>query len=99
MAIKPAQCRAARGLLDWTREDLGRIAGVGSPAVSDFERGIRVSRDSTVRAMAQALEGAGVVFIVGDEPGVKLSRLGAPVAWQPMQPRRGRRAVPQLSAV
>ena len=54
--------------------DLGRAAGVGERAVSDFERGIRLSRDSTVTAMARALEAAGVVFIDGDEPGVKLRR-------------------------
>ena len=77
MVIKPAQCRAARGLLDWTRQDLGRIAGVGAPAVSDFERAIRVSHDRTVTAITQALEAAGVVFITGDEPGVKLSRRSA----------------------
>jgi hypothetical protein len=59
MAIKPAQCRAARGLLDWTRQDLGRLAGVGAPAVSDF----RVSHDRTVTAITQALEAAGVVLL------------------------------------
>ena len=42
--------------------------------MSDFERGIRLSRDSTVMAMARALEAAGVAFIDGDEPGVKLKR-------------------------
>ncbi len=71
MAIKAAQYRAARGLLDWTRQDLGRLAGVGAPAVSDFERAIRVSHNRTIAAITQALEAAGIVFINGDEPGVK----------------------------
>lgn len=86
MAIKPAQCRAARGLLDWTRQDLGRLAGVGAPAVSDFERAIRVSHDRTIAAITQALEAAGVVFINGDEPGVKLSR--RPTMWPPVESGR-----------
>ena len=92
MTIKPAQCRAARGLLDWTRQDLGRIAGVGAPAVSDFERAIRVSHDRTVAAITQALEAAGVVFITGDEPGVKLSR--RPTMWPQIESRRHEAALP-----
>ena len=76
--MKPAQCRAARGLINWTRKDLSRAAGVGERAVSDFERGIRVSYDRTVRAMSHALQSAGVVFIDGNEPGVKLKRLDSP---------------------
>ena len=86
MAIKPAQCRAARGLLDWARQDLGPLAGVGAPAVSDFERAIRVSHNRTIAAITQALEAAGVVFITGDEPGVKLSR--RPTIWPHGESRR-----------
>ena len=91
MAIKPAQCRAARGLLDWTRHDLGRIAGVEAPAGSNFERGIRVSHNRTVTVITQALEDAGVVFISGREPGVKLSE--RPTSWPRTDGGRGDEAL------
>lgn len=88
MNIRPAQCRAARGLLDWTRQDLGRAARVSPQAVSDYERGLRVSHDRTVAALRNAFEAAGVIFIGGAEPGVQLKfeteevRSGPNSAWR-----------------
>ena len=37
--ITPAQCRAARGLLKWTQEELAVRSGVGAPAIINFEGG------------------------------------------------------------
>jgi DNA-binding XRE family transcriptional regulator len=37
--MTPAQCRAARALLDWTQNDLARSAEVGSVTLRQFERG------------------------------------------------------------
>ena len=70
--MTPAQCRAARGLLDWTISDLARAADVSPNTVSQFERGNRHPNRHTLRAMREALEHHGVTFTNGHEPGVKL---------------------------
>ena len=65
--MTPAQCRAARQLLDWTAAALARAAGVSVIIVRNFEGG-KVA-DETRRAplrMQQALEGAGVRFGPGE---------------------------------
>jgi transcriptional regulator with XRE-family HTH domain len=75
--LSPAQVRAARGLLDWTRECLAEASGVSMRAQVDIEAG-RVSRPQrrTLRAIEAALRIAGVEFIPanGGGPGVRLSR-------------------------
>ncbi|GGE17605.1 hypothetical protein GCM10011390_40930 [Aureimonas endophytica] len=38
MILRPEQCRAARGLLDWTQEELALRAGVSRSTVRDFEK-------------------------------------------------------------
>jgi transcriptional regulator with XRE-family HTH domain len=71
------QCRAARGLLDWTQ---GRLAGASGLAVSTvvrFERSEKVFPPGTVQAMQLALETAGVEFIGenGSGAGVKMKKI------------------------
>ena len=39
MSLSPAQCRAARALLNWTQEDLVRNSKVTKKTIADFERG------------------------------------------------------------
>jgi len=68
----PAQSRAARGLLDWTPQKLADAAGVAVSTVTSFERSWRCNYPDKIQAMQSALEAAGVEFIDGDEPGVKL---------------------------
>jgi hypothetical protein len=48
-------------------------AGLGLSTVVDYERSRRVVSDDAVQAIRSALEGAGVTFTIGNEPGVKLS--------------------------
>jgi transcriptional regulator with XRE-family HTH domain len=71
--ITPAQCRAARGLLDWTQQELGERAGLSGMSVRAFERG-RPMRESNREAVRAALEAGGVAFIDqnGGGPGVRL---------------------------
>lgn len=73
-AITPAQSRAARGLLDWTRDQLAECSGVAKRTLLRFEASEGETRDSTLAAIRAALEAAGVVFTNGDEPGVKLRK-------------------------
>jgi transcriptional regulator with XRE-family HTH domain len=68
--MTPAQCRAARALIDMTVTGLARIAVVPVSAVMDFERGKSMPNQRNLNTMAKALERAGVEFI--DDIGVKL---------------------------
>ena len=79
--ISPAQCRAARGLLDWSQRDLAREADIGIVTVRQLEAGVHQPRRATLVVVRQALEAAGVEFI--DEDGG-----GAGVRLQ--KPTRGR---------
>jgi DNA-binding transcriptional regulator YiaG len=74
--MTPAQCRAARALVDLTQPKLAQEAGLGLSTVVDFERARRTVSAEAVAAMRVALEGAGVEFTNGDQPGVKLKRSG-----------------------
>ena len=61
--MNPAQCRAARNLLDWSVADLARAAGVSVITVRKFEGGkLAMNGRTSVSLMRRALEGAGVRF-------------------------------------
>ena len=68
--ISPAQCRAARGLLDWSQQDLAREAQVGIVTIRQLEAGINEPRRSTLVVVRHALETAGVEFIDDNGGGV-----------------------------
>ena len=74
--ITPAQCRAARGLLDWTQQQLADEARVGVVTVRQLEAGDTVPRRSTLEVIQRALERAGVQLINenGGGPGVRLRK-------------------------
>jgi transcriptional regulator with XRE-family HTH domain len=63
--MRPAQCRAARGLLDWTQADLVEHSGVAQKTVADFERGLTKLHRRTLTAIIAAFEAAGIEFIRG----------------------------------
>jgi transcriptional regulator with XRE-family HTH domain len=71
--ITPAQCRAARAMLNWSRKELAEAAGVAERTIVDFERGARTPYERTLRDVAAALERGGVEFIPanGGGPGVR----------------------------
>jgi transcriptional regulator with XRE-family HTH domain len=65
-AITPAQCRAGRALLNWSREALAEASGVPSRTLADFELRNTAPRVTTTRRLAEALEAAGVLLIPAD---------------------------------
>ncbi len=67
--MTPAQCRAARGLLDWSRSALAETAHVDTDSVGDFEEGVSTPRTATILALKRALEAAGVIFVDEDAQG------------------------------
>lgn len=58
--ITPAQCRAARALLDWSQQDLAKAAHLGLSTIRDFEKGRRVPTHNNLRGIRIALEEGGV---------------------------------------
>jgi transcriptional regulator with XRE-family HTH domain len=72
--MTPAQCRAARALLDYNQADLASKASLGLSTVVDFERSRRAVSVDAVAAMRSALEAAGVEFTNGDRPGVRMKK-------------------------
>ena len=74
--ITSSQCRAARGLLDWTQQELADRAGVGIVTVRHFEGGLNEPRRATLEVIRRALEAGGVEFIQqnGGGPGVRLRK-------------------------
>jgi transcriptional regulator with XRE-family HTH domain len=74
--VTPAQCRAARGLLDWSQQDLAVDAGIGIVTVRQVEAGVTEPRRATLVVLRQAFERAGVEFIEenGGGPGVRLRK-------------------------
>lgn len=75
--MTPSQCRVARALLDWSREDLARkLRGkVSSRALDDFESGTRVPRDATRQALLDLFQASGICFD-RDGVNVRLKRKG-----------------------
>jgi DNA-binding XRE family transcriptional regulator len=73
--LTPGQCRAARGFLDWTQEDLAERAQVSRSTVRDFEKGRHDLHRSTETMIVMAFRAAGIGFLSVEEggPGVLLS--------------------------
>ncbi|HEY0832904.1 helix-turn-helix transcriptional regulator [Azospirillum sp.] len=73
--LTPGQCRAARGLLDWTQDELAKRAGLSRSTVRDFEKGRHDLHAGSARRIVGALEDAGVLLIPAGAagPGVCLA--------------------------
>ena len=70
--ISPAQCRAARALLNWPQHKLAAAAHVGLITVRNFEAGKVRPRHATLDVIARAFQAEGVEFTDDGAPGVKL---------------------------
>jgi len=68
--ITPAQCRAARALLDWSQQQLADTSKIGNATIRNFEGGKSAPQHATLDVLQRALEAAGVEFINGT--GVRL---------------------------
>ena len=64
--ITASQCRAARGLLDWTQKDLAEKSRIGIVTIRQFEGGKTVPMHATMVVLKQAFEAAGVEFLAQD---------------------------------
>lgn len=77
MTVSPAQCRAARALLDWTQGQLALNAQVARATIADFERNLRLPMRNNLVAIESTFEAAGVAFIAenGGGAGVRLRKV------------------------
>jgi DNA-binding XRE family transcriptional regulator len=84
--LTPAQVKAARELLGWTRIRLAFRVGVTDATIEAFESGESWSRPLNPRwrplnldRLRERLESAGVIFVEenGEGPGVRLMRKAA----------------------
>ncbi|MBB06340.1 MAG: hypothetical protein CML03_12655 [Pseudooceanicola sp.] len=74
--MTPAQCRAARALLNWTQPKLAEKAGFGLSTIVDYEKERRIVSTTARVRMAEALSAGGVDFIEenGGGAGVRLKK-------------------------
>ncbi|TAH32676.1 MAG: XRE family transcriptional regulator [Alphaproteobacteria bacterium] len=68
--IDAKQIRAARALLNWSREELAEQTGISVPALARAETGESQLRTTSAEKIKSSLEQAGVIFTDGS--GVKL---------------------------
>ncbi len=61
--FSPHQLRAARSLIQWSREQLAKAAGVSAVSIKTFELGSSDPRLSTLTALRAALAKEGVIFL------------------------------------
>jgi transcriptional regulator with XRE-family HTH domain len=70
--LMPSLCRAARGLLNWSQDDLVAYSGVTKKTIADFERGATRPYLQTLNKLTAAFEAAGIQFFNGGAPGLRL---------------------------
>lgn len=69
MSITTAQIRGARGLLNWSQNDLSERTGISTTSIGSIENGLSIPRESSLAAIVKAFENAGIEFLPND--GVK----------------------------
>jgi hypothetical protein len=69
--ISAAQCRSARALLGWSVAKLASAALVSASAIDDFEAERRAPVPAVAGPIRRALEPVGVVFLPGEDVGLR----------------------------
>jgi transcriptional regulator with XRE-family HTH domain len=70
MSITTAQIRGARGILNWSQNDLAERTGISATSIGSIEKGQSQPRESTLQAIQAAFENAGLEFM--DNNGVRI---------------------------
>ncbi len=75
-SLTPGQCRAARGFLDWTQDELAERAGLSRSTIRDFEKGRHDLQPGSAQQIVRTLEEGGLQLLPADDggPGVRLMR-------------------------
>lgn len=64
--ITISQCRAARGLLGWTQQDLADASGLSKTAINNFEKGHSDIKAESLNAIRLAFESASIEFMADE---------------------------------
>lgn len=62
MHLHPEQCRAARGLLNWTQDELAGLSGVSRSTIKDFECHRHSLHRSSETLIVTTFEAHGIQF-------------------------------------
>ena len=68
MSLSPEQCRAARGLLNWTQDQLAEISGLSRSTVKDFEANRHTLQRRSEEQLVEAFARGGVEFLAIGAP-------------------------------
>ena len=63
MSITTAQIRGARGILNWSQQDLAQRTGISATSIGSIENGQTTPRESTLSTIRKTLENGGIEFI------------------------------------
>jgi hypothetical protein len=72
--VTPAQCRAARELIDMSQMQLALAANVPHRVIINFEVSSFPLESAYLKVMQRALENAGVEFTEGEQPGTRVRK-------------------------
>jgi transcriptional regulator with XRE-family HTH domain len=89
--MTPAQCRAARLIADMTQAELAALAVLPATLITDFETGVGAPEPRDLDEIKSVLEWAGVEFLDGGQPGVRLREAACEASARPPKPRKGAR--------
>lgn len=67
MPLFPEQCRAARGLLNWTQDQLANAAGLSRSTIKDFECQRHALNRSSEELLVKAFVRSGVELLFDDK--------------------------------
>jgi transcriptional regulator with XRE-family HTH domain len=81
--MTPSQCRAARGILNWTQDEMASAARLSVVTVRNFENEKSTPQRASLDVIQRALEAAGVEFTNGEQPGVRLAKAAAARSAEP----------------
>lgn len=65
--LSPSQCRAARGLLNWSQPDLAQRCGMHVQTIGAFEQETGSPSKRTLQKITQTLENFGIEFLEDDD--------------------------------
>jgi transcriptional regulator with XRE-family HTH domain len=63
MSITTAQIRGARGILNWSQQDLAQRTGISATSIGSIENGQTTPRASTLETIRNVLERNGIEFL------------------------------------
>ncbi|MGE0109119.1 MAG: helix-turn-helix domain-containing protein [Bdellovibrionales bacterium] len=63
MTVTPAQLRAARGMIDWTRSKLAKASGISAETIKNIEHGIYTPQEATIDSIVAAFAEHDLVFM------------------------------------